>query len=108
MSWTIEYIEEAYKDFLKLDGSQKILVKKALKKVKENPLPQNEGGYGKPLRNELSGFLKIKLKNAGIRIVYQTIIEDNIMKIIIIGFREDSEVYKEAKARIKKRQLQKQ
>ena len=49
MSWEIEYIPQAAEDFDKLDGSQKKLVLKALNKVAKNPLPDYEGGYGKPL-----------------------------------------------------------
>ena len=70
-----------------------------------NPLPNTEGGYGKPLRNqnssELAGLLKIKIKNAGIRIVYKLIRQDDVILIIIIGARADSEVYKEAEKRLK-------
>ena len=37
-----------------LNRSQQIVVvNKALKKVKENPLPQDEGGYGKPLETNV-------------------------------------------------------
>ena len=51
MTWEVRYTEEAKKDFAALDGSQKILVKKAIEKVQQNPLPNTEGGYGKPLSN---------------------------------------------------------
>ena len=49
MSWQVQYIEEATEDFDSLDGSQKIIVRKAIKKTQENPLPKNEGGHGAPL-----------------------------------------------------------
>ena len=65
-----------------------------------------EGGYGKPLSNynnsKLAGLLKIKLKNAGIRIVYNLVRIDSKMVIIIIGARADNEVYKLAEDRLKK------
>jgi hypothetical protein len=48
MSWSLGYLPEAEKDLKDLDGSQRILVLKALKKVLQNPLPESEGGYGKP------------------------------------------------------------
>ena len=68
MNWSVEYLPEAKKDLKNLDGSQRLLVLKAIKKVQTNPLPQPEGGYGKPLGNkngnDLSGFLKVKLKSA--------------------------------------------
>lgn len=64
MSWDVKYLPEALEDLRKLDGSQKILIRKAIQKVCQNPLPENEGGYGKLLGNKnntnLFGFLKIK------------------------------------------------
>jgi len=75
MNWEVEYLPEAESDLKSLDGSQRILVLKAIKKVKQNPLSVYEGGYGKPLGNkngnDLTGFLKVKLKSAGLRIVYK-------------------------------------
>lgn len=38
MSWTLEYLPEAEKDLKALDGSQRLLVLKAIKKVQQNPL----------------------------------------------------------------------
>lgn len=74
MSWKVEYLPEAEKDLKGLDGSQRNLVLKAIKKVQQNPLPVDEQGYGKPLGNHnstnLAGLLKIKLRSAGLRIVY--------------------------------------
>ena len=71
MNWKLVFLPEAEKDFKCLSGNERIFVAKALNKVLENPLPTNEGGYGKPLGNKqgnnLSGFLKIKLKNLGTR-----------------------------------------
>ena len=71
--WRVEYKKKAWEDFQELDASQKDQVAKAIRKVKTNPLPQREGGYGVELGNkaglDLSGCLKIKLKKAGIRVV---------------------------------------
>lgn len=103
MSWEIQYLPEAEKDLIRLDGSQRILVRKAIKKVQQNPLPQSEGGYGKSLGNkggrDLTNLLKIKLRASGIRIVYSLVRQDEKMVIIVIGIREDEEVYEIAKAR---------
>ena len=105
MSWEIEYLPQAAEDFDRLDGSQKKLVIKALTKVAQNPLPDYEGGYGKPLGNteneKLSGLLKIKLKSTGIRIVYKLQRIDTKMQIIVIGLRADNAVYFEAAKRIR-------
>ncbi len=109
MNWDVKYLEEAYKDLLKLDGSQRKLVLKAIKKVQQNPLPMSENGYGKPLGNhnntKLAGLLKIKLRNAGLRIVYKLERVDSYMLIIVIGIREDEEVYEIASNRITKNNM---
>ena len=47
MSWKLSYLPEAEKDLKALDGSQRILVLKAIKKVQQNPLPAEENGYVK-------------------------------------------------------------
>lgn len=46
MNWKLSYLPEAAKDLKILDGSQRVLVAKAINKVLENPLPDFEGGYG--------------------------------------------------------------
>ncbi|MDD6081491.1 MAG: type II toxin-antitoxin system RelE/ParE family toxin [Oscillospiraceae bacterium] len=104
MSWEVEYLPEANQDLKNLDGSQRQLVLKAIKKVQQNPISIYEGGYGKPLGNkngsDLSGFLKVKLKNAGLRVVYKVVRQDDKMLIIVIGARADEEVYGIAQKRI--------
>lgn len=103
--WRIEYLREAAEDLKKLDHSQQLQVLKAIDKVSKNPLPQSEGGFGKPLGNKnnsrLSGLLKIKLKKAGLRIVYRLVLEDGVMKIIVISARAEDEVYVNAYKRIR-------
>ena len=109
MSWKIEYLPEAIKDLRGLAGNQQLLIAKALKKVSQNPLPENEGGYGKPLGNhnetKLSGLLKVKLKSAGLRIVYKLVRTETEMLIVVIGARADDEVYDTAHKRVAKHDL---
>ena len=104
MSYELTYLSEAIDDMEKLDGSQRKMLRKALGKLKDNPLPQTEGGYGQWLGNKqginLSGFLKVKLRGAGLRIVYTLKRENEKILIIIIGAREDEEVYELAEKRI--------
>lgn len=106
MTWHIKYLPEAQKDIEKLDGSQRILVLKAIKKVSTNPLPNSQGGYGKALGNhnntDLAGLFKIKLKKSGLRIVYQLIQLEDEMVIVVVGARADDEVYNKAEQRIRK------
>ena len=109
MSWNVKYLPEALDDLRKLDGSQKIFIRKAIQKVCQNPLPETEGGYVKLLGNKsganLSGFLKIKLRGVGLRIVYQLIRQGEHILVIVIGVREDEQVYEIAQKRISKHNL---
>lgn len=109
MSWTVEYLPEAVKDLRDLAGNQRLLVRKAIAKVSQNPLPVDEGGYGKPLGNKggnnLTGLLKIKLRGAGLRVVYKLVRQDDQMLVIVIGARADDEVYDIAAKRTQKRDL---
>ena len=104
--WKLIFLREARAELKSLDGSKRNLVSKAIKKVLQNPLPQNEGGYGKPLGNKgnvnLTGCYKIKLRDAGIRIVYRLQRTEHGMEIVIIGMRESAEVYDLAAKRIEK------
>ena len=94
-------------DFDALAGNQRLLVAKAIKKVQQNPVSTYEGGYGKPLGSkggtDLSGLFKIKLKAAGLRIVYKLIRIETEMLIVVIGARADDEVYQIAEKRVRKK-----
>lgn len=106
MSWSVTYLPEAVKDLAALTGNQRILVAKAITKVSHNPLPDYDGGYGKPLGNragnDLTGFLKIKLQRAGLRVVYKLIQTEAEMLVVVIGARADEEVYATAQRRAEK------
>ncbi|MCR5290995.1 MAG: type II toxin-antitoxin system RelE/ParE family toxin [Treponema sp.] len=99
MDWAIRYHPLAEEELARLDGSVRKIVLKGIVKVSANPKPQNEGGYGKPLGNkggnDLTGLLKIKFRDIGIRVVYR-LIEDaktHEMYILVISVRSDNEVY---------------
>lgn len=106
MNWVLKFLPEAEKDLKKLDGSERILIAKAIKKVITNPVSIYKGGYGKPLGHkagtDLTGLYKIKLKGAGLRVVYKLIEIENSMVIVVIGARADDEVYEIAEKRNKK------
>ncbi len=50
--YEVAFYPDALKDIKRLDGSQRKIVLKAIEKIRTNPLPQNEGGFGKPLGNK--------------------------------------------------------
>jgi mRNA interferase RelE/StbE len=105
LSYRIEFIDEAAKDLEELDASVKRQVDAAILKVSKNTLPKNEGGFGNPLGNKhgnnLTGFCKIKLLKLGIRVVYELVRIEEIMKIVVIAARADEEVYEITARRIK-------
>ena len=99
----VAFYPDAVKDIKRLDGSQRKIVLKAIEKIRTNPLPQNEGGFGKPLGNkagtDLTGFMKIKRRGSGIRVVYRLVKMKGKMAIVVVGAREDMEVYRAARRR---------
>ena len=109
MTWNIEFLEEAEKDMKKLDHSVRVQVLKGIKKVSQNPLPVEEGGYGKVLGNKrgsnLTNLLKIKFRDLGIRVVYKIERVNGVMKIIVVSARADEQVYKEAAKRRERNEL---
>ncbi len=102
-AWELAFLDEALQDLRKLDGSQRKRVLKAIERVRANPLPKSEGGYGTPLGNKMSydltGLLKVKLRADGIRVVYKVYRQEGMMLVVIIGVREDAEVYRDAARR---------
>lgn len=109
MTWNVEFLEEAKKDMKKLERSASLQVLKGIQKVSKNPLPVQEGGYGKPLGNKnganLTNLLKIKFRDLGIRVVYKVERVEDVMKIIVVSARTDEQVYREAAKRREKYEL---
>lgn len=109
MIWKLRYLPEALRDLQQFDHSQQLVVIKQIKKVQQNPLPESEGGYGKPLGHKrgqnLTGFLKIKLLKEGIRVVYRLIRTDSEMLIVVVGMRRDEEAYETASKRVQDREI---
>ncbi|MBE0451923.1 MAG: type II toxin-antitoxin system RelE/ParE family toxin [Clostridia bacterium] len=87
MIWHVKFCPEADKDFKKLDNSLRRQVMAGIRKVRLNPLSQNEGGYRKPLGNidgtEFTGFFKIKYRGIGIKVVYTVVKDQYVMNIIV-------------------------
>ena len=104
--WQDKYLKEANSDLDKLDTDLREMVLAGIKKVRQNPLPQSEGGYGKPLGNKggnnLTGFFKIKYKGIGIRVVYTLVRDVKVMNIVVISKRDENYCYETA-AKCKKK-----
>jgi len=101
MSYQIEFIIDAVKDYKELDGSIKKSVNKKLEELAENPFLGEKLGH--KFNIDLSGFLKIYVHGKKYRIVYKLISPEKIEVIEIwgIGKREKEEIYKIIGKRIK-------
>lgn len=96
MSYQIKYTHDSKKDYEKLDNSQKLQVRKSLKKLEELGLYA-----GQPLRGKLADCKKIKHKKLGLRVLFkQSDLGIEIIEIVVIGKRNEKEVYKEAEKRL--------
>lgn len=96
----VVFIEEAQKEYKKLDGSVKKIVQVAIAKMQERADTLGEELTSKHGLN-LIGCRKIKFRQAGIRMVYRIVGgKAEIAEIITIGKREDNEVYQEAYKRL--------
>lgn len=83
---------EDFKEITKSDQQQ--ILKTIRKKLTTEPEL-----YGKPLRNELKGFWKLKVDKY--RVVYSIDKGKIEVYVVTVGFRRDQEVYKTATKRIR-------
>ncbi|MDR2167668.1 MAG: type II toxin-antitoxin system RelE/ParE family toxin [Clostridiales bacterium] len=101
--YTVEELPEVKADLRALNNSQLVQVEKAIKKVLQNPLPKTEGGLGNPLGNKggfnLTGLCSIKLRKLGIRVIYDIVRINGVMRIIVVAARADGEVFRLAAKR---------
>ncbi|HYI72350.1 MAG TPA: type II toxin-antitoxin system RelE/ParE family toxin [Skermanella sp.] len=93
MSYELGFLDEALKEWRRLDNTIREQLKKKLVEVLENPrIPSAK----------LSGHsdrYKIKLRSVGYRLVYEVRDHELIVLVIAIGKRERSEIYKAAAKR---------
>lgn len=87
MTYELEFLSTALKEWKKLDGSIRAQFKKKLEERLENPCVPGD---------QLSGYenhYKIKLRASGYRLVYEVIDERICVQVIAIGRRDKSSVY---------------
>jgi mRNA interferase RelE/StbE len=93
MTFRLEFLEPALKEWEKLDSNTRGQFKKKLDERLQNPrVPQSK----------LSGSkdrYKIKLRSVGYRLVYQVFDEEIVVLVIAVGKRERQAVYKTAEKR---------
>lgn len=94
MTYRIEFIPSSEKEFRKLDISLRKQFIEKLKERAENPRIESAKLRG------MKDCYKIKLRNAGYRLVYQVIDERIVVKVIAVGKRDRSDVYNKAQLRL--------
>lgn len=95
MAYSIKVHEDFVAELNKLDSTIKQQLRKKLDKVVENPhIPKNR------LSGELHNCYKIKLRKAGVRLVYQVNDDEIYIVLLTVGKREDNEVYDTALKRL--------
>lgn len=94
MTYHIEFIPSSEKEFRKLDISLRKQFVEKLKERAKNPRVESAKLRG------MKDCYKIKLRNAGYRLVYQVIDERIVVKVIAVGKRDRSDVYNKAQLRL--------
>ncbi len=95
MSYSLEFKESALKEWHKLDGGIREQFKKKLAERLQWPRVESARLSG------MADSYKIKLKNAGYRLVYQVDYDRIVVIVIAIGKRENSAVYRVASKRVR-------
>lgn len=95
MAYSIKVHDDFVAELNKLDTTIKMQLRKKLDKVVENPhIPKNR------LAGGLHNCYKIKLRRAGVRLVYQVNDDEIYILLLTVGKRVDNEVYDTALKRV--------
>lgn len=94
--YRIQWTEYSKKDYEELDGSQKVFVDKAIERIRLRGM-----NAGQPLRRDLVGCNRLKNNKMGLRVIFREIDDKmEVIQIVVIGKRDDSEVYNIASIRL--------
>jgi len=93
MTYELGFVEDALKEWRKLDASIREQFKKKLGERLENPRVPSAKLSGHPDR------YKIKLRSLGYRLVYEVRDSQLIVVVVAVGKRERNAVYKAAAGR---------
>ncbi len=93
MSYDLAFLDAALKEWRKLDSTTREQFKSKLAERLENPKVPSARLHGAKDR------YKIKLRNAGYRLVYEVRDQQLIVLVVAVGKRERNEVYKVAEKR---------
>jgi mRNA interferase RelE/StbE len=93
MTYELGFLDEALKEWRKLDNATREQFKAKLAERLENPKVPSARLHGAKER------YKIKLRNAGFRLVYQVRDRDLLVLVVAVGRRERNDVYRAAERR---------
>lgn len=93
MTYRLEFLPSARKEWDKLGHTLREQFKKKLAERLERPRIVSDALHGMP------DCYKIKLKSSGYRLVYEVIDERVVVSVVAVGKRERSDVYERAKKR---------
>jgi mRNA interferase RelE/StbE len=93
MSYELAFLDEALKEWRKLDSTTRDQFKARLAERLENPKVPSARLYGAKER------YKIKLRSAGFRLVYEVRDRELVVLVVAVGRRERNEVYRIAARR---------
>lgn len=93
MTYELAFVDEALKEWRKLDSVTREQFKSKLAERLQNPKIPSARLHGAKER------YKIKLRNAGYRLVYQVKDRELLVLVVAVGKRERNEVYKAADRR---------
>lgn len=88
MSYELKFKDDALKEWRKLDGSIREMLKAKLRERLQHPRVESAR-----LR-EMSDCYKIKLRGSGYRLVYQVRDTEMVVIVIAVGKRDKSLVYR--------------
>ena len=95
MTYSLEFKESALKEWRKLDGAIRAQFKKKLAERLERPRVASARLAG------MADCYKIKLNNAGYRLVYQVDDQRIVVIVVAVGKRENFAMYRSAEGRLK-------
>ena len=93
MTYELAFLDEALKEWRKLDNATREQFKSKLAERLQNPKIPSARLHGAKER------YKIKLRNAGYRLVYQVKDRELLVLVVAVGKRERNEVYRAAERR---------
>lgn len=93
MTYELAFLDDALKEWRKLDNATREQFKAKLAERLQNPKIPSARLHGPKER------YRIKLRNAGYRLVYQVKDRELLVVVVAVGKRERNEVYKAAERR---------